>query len=98
MNNFTEAKEKNWIIKSVDSPDSDRAISEIANDLGINKIVAKLLYNRGYTDKESAKSFIYMESEMLSNPFLLKDVELGIERIRAAVETGEKITVYGMRL
>ena len=95
MNNFTEAKEKNWIIKSVDSPDSDRAISEIANDLGINKIVAKLLYNRGYTDKESAKSFIYMESEMLSNPFLLKDVELGIERIRAAVETGEKITVYG---
>ena len=95
MKNTNSKKEKNWIIKSVDTQESERAISKISEDLGINRIVAKLLYNRGYTDTESAKSFIYMESEMLSNPFLMKDIEEGIDRISRAVERGEKITVYG---
>ena len=95
MNTKFEAKEKNWIIKSDDTGDSKAAIRLIANELGINPIVAKLLYNRGYTDVKSAKSFIYMESEILSNPFLMKDIDKGIERIRCAVEKGEKITVYG---
>ena len=95
MNSKTEAKEKNWIIKSVDNEESNFGIESISKNLGIHKIVAKLLYNRGYTDTESAKSFIYMESEMLSNPFKMKDMDKGIERIRLAVENGEKITVYG---
>ena len=95
MNTKIEAKEKNWIIKSDDTVESIGAIREISEGLGINPIVAKLLYNRGYTDAKSAKTFMYMESEMLSNPFLLKDIDKGIERISAAVSTGEKITVYG---
>ena len=95
MNTKIEAKEKNWIIKSDDTRDSASAIRDIAESLGINPIVAKLLYNRGYTDPQSAKSFIYMESEILSNPFLMKDVDKGIERISTAVSEGEKITVYG---
>ena len=94
QNNF-EKKEKRWIIKSVDTAESELEISKISEDLGINRIVAKLLYNRGYTDTDSAKSFIYMETEMLSNPFLLQDIEKGIDRISEAVSRGEKITVYG---
>jgi len=95
MQKNIEVKEKNWIIRSVDTAESESAIQVIAEDLGINAIVAKLLYNRGYTDSASAKSFMYMESEILSDPFMLKDVELGIERISKAVASKEKITVYG---
>ena len=95
MNIKTDAKEKRWIIRSSDDAASSSAISLIAEGLGINPIVAKLLFNRGYTDVDSAKSFMYMESEILSNPFLLKDIEKGIERVRQAVENKEKITVYG---
>ena len=95
MTKNTEAKEKNWIIRSVDTPESDAAIDSIAEELGIYRIVAKLLYNRGYTNAASAKSFIYMESEILSDPFMLKDIEPGINRIRRAIERNEKITVYG---
>ena len=95
MNNKTDAKEKRWIIRSCDDGESLSAIKEIAEGLGINPIVAKLLYNRGYVDVESAKSFMYMESEILSDPFLLKDIVKGIERVQRAVENGEKITVYG---
>ena len=95
MNNSNEKKEKNWILKSDDSSVAYSNISTIAEALGISPIVAKLLYTRGYTDVSAAKSFIYMESEMLSDPFLMKDIEAGITRIAKALSSGERITVYG---
>lgn len=95
MNFKKETKEKKWIIKSTDTVESEREVNSIASELGIHPIMAKLLYNRGYSDAESAKSFIYMESEMLSDPFKMKDIDKGIERIRLAIENGERITVYG---
>lgn len=95
MKNLTETKEKRWIIKSDFSDDAGQVIKEIADELGIHPVIAKLLYNRGYHDPASAKEFIYMESEMLSTPFEMIDMEKGIERIKRAVDNGEKITVYG---
>ncbi len=88
-------KEKKWIIKSTLDGASNTAISEIAAQLNLHPIVARLLYSRGYTDVESARNFINMESEILANPFELKDMEKGIERIRRAVENRERITIYG---
>lgn len=95
MLKIKEKKEKNWLIKSIDSPEYNSATSRIASELGINPTVAKLLYNRGYTDTASAKAFIYMESEMLLDPFKMKDIDRGIDGIAAAIKRGEKITVYG---
>lgn len=95
MLKIKEKKEKNWLIKSTDSSSYRVGVSEIAAYLGINPIVAKLLYNRGYTDVNSAKAFVYMESEMLLDPFKMKDVEKGICGIKAAIDGGRKITVYG---
>ena len=89
------AKEKKWILKTCDGPRVQEQITRIAKSLNIHPVVAKLLYNRGYTDVESVKTFIGMESEMLCNPFEMKDIEKGIERIRLAIERKEKITVYG---
>ena len=90
-----KAKEKKWILKSVDNGNSDFIIGKIARTLNIHPIIAKLLYNRGYTDVDSAKAFIAMESEMLCNPFEMKDIEKAITRIHSAIKNKEKITVYG---
>ncbi len=90
-----EAKEKKWILKSVDSREAEIAVAKIAGALDIHPIIAKLLYSRGYTDVDSARSFIGMESEILSNPFEMKDIEKAIERIRFAIKNKEKITIYG---
>ena len=95
MQNQNEKKEKNWILKSADTPEIAEKVSKIASALGINPVVARLLYNRGYEDETAAKSFIYMESEMLSDPFKMKDIEAAIDGIKDAVSRGEKITVYG---
>ena len=95
MKNLKETKEKNWILKSNDTIEGLEKINEISSELGINPIIAKLLYNRGYEDVASAKSFIYMESEILSSPFDMKDMDLGIKRVEKAILNHEKITVYG---
>ena len=95
MLKIKEKKEKNWLIKSSDTPEYIAEITEIASELGIKPTVAKLLYNRGYTDVASAKAFVYMESEMLLDPFKMMDMDKGVDGISAAIRNGEKITVYG---
>jgi len=90
-----QTKEKKWILKSSDSENNNGAINRIARELRINPIISKLLYNRGYTDAASMKSFLYMEKELLCNPFDMKDMDKGVERIRIAINRKEKITIYG---
>ena len=90
-----QTKEKKWILKNSDSENNNGAINKIARDLRINPIISKLLYNRGYTDAASMKSFLYMEKELLCNPFDMKDMDKGVERIRIAINKKEKITIYG---
>ena len=95
MKKQIETKEKNWIFRSDVPQSAESEILRIAHELGINPIIAKLLYARGYTDAPSAKSFIYMESEMLANPFDMKDMDKAVDRIHRAVKERERITVYG---
>ena len=89
------AKEKVWITNVPDTEEANSAISEIIKTLGVSPIIAKLLYNRGYQDPKSATSFIRMENEMLRNPFDMADMMKGVQRIKAALDANEKITVYG---
>lgn len=88
-------KEKKWIIKSAETESTRAAVRSIADGLGINPIIANLLYDRGYKDAASAKKFIYMESEVLSDPLKMADMQLAVERISEAIKKREKITVYG---
>ena len=95
MQKTNEVKEKRWIIRSELPGASSAAVSEISTGLGISPIIAGLLYNRGYTTVKTAKEFMYMETELLCNPFEMKDMDKGTERIKRAIDQGEKITVYG---
>ena len=89
------AKEKVWITNAPDTREANAAVSAISKELGINPIIAKLLYNRGYQDPTSATSFVRMENEMLRNPFDMADMMKGVQRIKKALDNKEKITVYG---
>ena len=88
-------KEKKWILRENLAQRIPEETVQMARDLAVSPIVAQLLINRGYTDAASARSFLHMESEMLCDPFLLRDIEPAIARIRRALECGERITVYG---
>lgn len=86
---------KRWVLKTEGVAISESAIDSIASSLGISRILAKLLYSRGYHTAEEARRFIRMESELLCDPFMLADIDNAIARIRLALERKEHIVIYG---
>lgn len=89
-------REKIWKEKyTAGDAERDAAIKEIAESLGVSFLFAVLLYNRGYTSPESAKSFICFDSTNFHDPFLMSDMDKAVDRILAAVENGEIIYIYG---
>ena len=73
----------------------DPEVSAIARELGIRLPTAQLLKNRGCTTPEEAARFLRKEEEQLHDPFLMKDMDRAASRIREAVESGDRIVIYG---
>ena len=82
---------KKWIIKEQD----EGLVKELSSALGVKEITARLLINRGYTDEENARAFLEKSDYFLYDPFLMKDMDKAAKRVLAALENGEKITIYG---
>ena len=63
--------------------------------LGIPSHVVQVLYNRGLTDVSSITSFLSPEDSAEADPFLLRDMDVAVARVRKAIQSGERIAVYG---
>lgn len=83
-----------WKIRE-GSPGWDGHVGEIASELGILLPTARILAKRGYDTPEKAREFLSKSTEMLHDPFLMKDMEKAAQRILRAVESGERIVIYG---
>src|SRR5437899_9865066 len=82
--------EGTWTIR----PCPHRVQAQLAQSLGISELTASVLIRRGYTDPADARAFL--EGEMTPHdPFLLGDMRLACERIRAGVAEGRRICVHG---
>lgn len=68
---------------------------ELSDKLGIMPNTSQILINRGIKDIPAAESFLYTTISVLSDPFLLPDVEISVKRILKAIKHKEKITIYG---
>jgi len=78
------------------APTVDEGVSQqLADKLGLNPIVARMLVRRGISDSEEAKRFLNPDLSDLYDPFLLDGMKEAVNRIRLALQKGEKILVYG---
>lgn len=77
------------------NPPRAEAREQLCAALGIHPIVAQLLVNRGIEDPAEARTFLAADFQELHDPFLLKDMEKAVARIRQAVQDGERVLVYG---
>jgi single-stranded-DNA-specific exonuclease len=68
--------------------------AELARSLGIGELTAGILVRRGYTDPAEARAFLDGELRP-HDPFLLGEMRVACERIRAAVSDGRTICVHG---
>ncbi len=87
-----KSREKKWVVRE---PGNPLYVRQLMQDLGIDEILANLLVQRGITNAAEAREFFYPSLNMLHNPFLMKDMDIAVERIHRALEKGEKIIVYG---
>lgn len=84
--------DKKWVIKP--KPDS-QLVEQISKAINVNQYLAHLLVQRNITTFESAKEFFRPSTTYLHDPFLMKDMDKAISRIIAAIDTHEKILVFG---
>ncbi|MBO7603529.1 MAG: single-stranded-DNA-specific exonuclease RecJ [Bacteroidales bacterium] len=85
-------KECKWIIKEQADP---AKVDKLSAEVGIDRVLADLLVKRGVETFEQARSFFRPSLSDLHDPFLMKDMDVAVERLHKAISGGEKILVYG---
>ena len=86
------SKEAKWNL--AERADSEK-VAALALALGIDRVLAELLVQRGIETLEQARGFFRPNLGNLFDPFLMKDMDKAVERLHKAVSEGEKILVYG---
>lgn len=82
--------EGTWTIDACDHAE----VRALADALEVGEVTASILVRRGFRDVEQARAFVVGEIEP-HDPFLLGDMAVAVERIRAAIEAGKRICVHG---
>ena len=83
-----------WNYQPITPEDSEKN-EALAKELGISPILAKLLIKRGMTKASEAKKFFRPQLPDLHNPFLMKDMDIAVERLNMAMGKKERILIYG---
>lgn len=80
-----------------ESPTSEqkKAAEELGAKLGISPVMAGILIQRNITTESAAKRFFRPQLNDLINPFLMKDMDVAVDRLNDAMGRKERIMVYG---
>ncbi|MEI6410716.1 MAG: single-stranded-DNA-specific exonuclease RecJ [Bacteroidota bacterium] len=76
-------------------PTDESTVQNLQAELGIAPLFCRLLVQRGITTKAEARLFFKPQLDDLLDPFLMKDMDLAVERLEKAVANNERILLYG---
>ncbi|MDR0962315.1 MAG: single-stranded-DNA-specific exonuclease RecJ [Mediterranea sp.] len=71
------------------------ASKQLAEELGISPTLGRLLIERGITEAQQARKFFRPQLPDLYDPFLMKDMDVAVERLNKAMGRKERILIYG---
>ena len=77
------------------TPEEKKAAEALGTKLSISPILAQILIKRGITTESAAKRFFRPQLNDLINPFLMKDMDVAVDRLNDAMGRKERILVYG---
>ena len=83
-----------WNYVSISSQQTEES-QVLSRELGISPILSKLLVSRGINNIHEAKRFFRPQLQDLHDPFLMKDMDVAVERLNLAMGRKERILVYG---
>ena len=83
--------EKRWKLPVWDA----NTVLQLQSSLKVNTVICQILVQRGIDTFEKAKQFFRPQLSDLHSPWLMKDMDLAVERVLRAFHIKEKILVYG---
>ena len=84
--------EKRWLYKEMPAREQVEQLSKAVNT---NSYLTSILLQRGIQDFNTAKHFFRPSLEVLHDPFLMKDMDKAVSRLKTALDKEEKILIYG---
>jgi single-stranded-DNA-specific exonuclease len=84
--------EKRWVVKK---RGDTAVVKQLAGALKVTESLANLMTQRNITTVEEATVFFNPSLDSLHDPFLMKDMNIAVDRISAAIKRNERILVYG---
>ena len=81
-----------WTLKPKPEPSK---IEQLSKALNVDGLIAHLLLQRGISTYDEAKKFFRPQLTDLHDPFLMKDMDVAVDRIQKAIAQEENILVYG---
>ena len=87
--------ETQWIFSPIDAQ-QEVLQQQIATELGVSPVIAKILVQRGITTFEEARLFFRPDLSQLHDPFLMKDMDKAVDRLNLAAKRRHLITVIMM--
>ena len=82
---------REWLIREPD----EKVASRVAKECSLLPLTAKILVNRGITEKEEIFAFLDKDALALHDPFLLKDMDKAVARIEEAITKKQRVCIYG---
>jgi len=84
--------EKRWVVKE---KGDTAVVKQLAGALGVSESLANLMAQRNISSADEATAFFNPSLDYLHDPFLMKDMNIAVDRISSAVKKNERILVYG---
>jgi len=84
-------RDPRWVVGAVDEVEAKR----LAAELGLPVAIASLLVCRGIHDAAAARAFLQPSLGQLHDPRSMLGMDVAVARLRAALERGEPILIYG---
>lgn len=83
-----------WKIRELNA-DEQALTTQLAKELNISELSARMLVIRGIRTAEQARAYIRPSLEEINDPFLMRDMDKAVARLEKALQDGERILVYG---
>ena len=77
------------------TPEEKKTAEALGAKMSISPILAQILVRRGITTEPAAKRYFRPQLGDLINPFLMKDMDVAVDRLNDAMGRKERILVYG---
>lgn len=74
--------------------DEDK-VKSIAEKHHISELLATVLVNRNIIEDEDVRVFLEPNRDDFHDPYLMPDMKPAVDRILKAIETNEKVMIYG---